>query len=278
VCLVQERLVLFEPTTWSDVDPAKTHGIPTAPDFTAVPGGQQYANQSTFAFHYYSWVNKPDERTYLGERAKVAAKLGVPSMITEWNWGGCSSLPTPGPNPPRSTCDGDEMSLFDEFRISAHMAWTYKSFLPTAEETPFVPTCTGCGGGLLQRVGQTNRYKVSWYNAYMMARSYPMAIQGRLVGSFSFDQFANVLDLQYDLDPTIMAPTLLYVNTKLVNPDGSPNENGLPARYPDRQKVRVTLSPANGTVSWTWLGDDVISIHALQNAEPTTVSVRIAPS
>ena len=65
-----ERMIVFEPTTWSDHWPdGKIE--PGAPTFSHVPGGDEYVNTSGYAFHYYSWVNKPNQHDYFVARGKV---------------------------------------------------------------------------------------------------------------------------------------------------------------------------------------------------------------
>jgi len=268
-----ERMIVFEPTTWSDEDaksklgPAVTH-----PTFSHVPGGEQYVNTSAYAFHYYSWVNKPDQTDYFKARGKDLAKLKNPvQMVTEWNLGGCSSRGT--------NCDCTEMDIFDQFKVSVWMAWDYKSFVPKPEQTPFVPTCTGCGSGLINNDAGDGTVRISYFSAYALARSYPIAIQGRLQEPFVFNWTSNELRFTYRMDPTIGGTTEVYLNTALNKggPQALPGQENVTPRYQQGQ-VDVVVSPS-AFMEWAWAANktDIIEITPKAGAKPGPVTVTISP-
>ncbi len=91
------------------------------------------------------------------------------------------------------------------------MAWTYKGYLPTNQQTEFVPTCTGCGSGLIQEKSDTE-ISINWQTAYSIARTYAQAVQGR-IENMRFNSTSNDFFLTYMLDTDIMAPTEIYINT-----------------------------------------------------------------
>jgi len=269
-------MIVFEPTTWSDEKAASKWGPKiTKPTFTQVPGGPSFINRSGYAFHYYSWVNKPDQQDYFIARQQDLKTLGQPvQMVTEWNLGGCQN--------PEADCDCTEMDIFDKFKVSVWMAWDYKSFLPPPDEMPFVSTCTGCGGGLLPNA-VNGYYNVSWASAHALARAYPIAIQGRLQGSFAFNWTQNELKFDYVMDPSVDAPTLVYLNTRLDDTEtGGANPQNVNPRYPGG-KVQVIITPATAA-QWAWVparngtvAPDTIEITAKAGATKVPVSVVITP-
>lgn len=80
-------LVFFAAVTWDDV-------IPNG--FTNAPGGEQYADHSVFAYHYYE-PPQFNEQIYFTTRLNDAKRLQTGSMLTEFE----RSDPTSG-----NTTDG----------------------------------------------------------------------------------------------------------------------------------------------------------------------------
>merc|ERR1719356_882764 len=104
------------------------------------------------------------------------------------------------------------------------MAWSYKGYYPVPYlqegELPFVGTCTGCESGLYPNLHSSeawqpaDRMAVSWTTAKALARPYAQAVQGR-TSSMKFDKQTNIFHLVYHFDPTVLSPTVIYVNRKL---------------------------------------------------------------
>lgn len=164
-------------------------------------------------------------------------------------------------------------------QVSVWMAWDYKSFLPGTGQTPFVATCTGCGSGLVNNNAGDGTYSVSYYSAYALARSYPMAIQGRLQGPFVFNWTSNTLTFTYTLDPAVPGATEVYINTVLQqgNPPSVPGQGTVAPRY-QRNAVEVMLSPSI-FMEWRWAANKtgIIEITPKPHAKPGTVAVTISP-
>ena len=134
--------------------------------------------------------------------------------------------------------------------------WNYKSYLPRPDETPFVPTCTGCRNAVWANNGSANAdgvYTPQWPSALALARSYPLQAQGH-VWRYRFDWRAGGrFELAYELDPGVAGPTLVYVCTRLglpAPPDDRNKEVAPWFEYPDG--VNVTLVGGGGGTSLTW--------------------------
>eukprot|EP00941_MAST-03F_sp_MAST-3F-sp1_P000622 g622.t1 len=229
-----QRLVLFEPTTWSDEYPNKTHNIFRS-RLDRVPGGSVWANKSVLAFHYYTWMNKGEysdggvtRRNYLTARSLDASKLTVGQFLTEWMLWQCG--------------DDSEMDDYDKYFLS-WTAWNYKSYIPGENEprSPFVRNVQGSSAGLWM-----DGSGVNWKLAACLARTYPVNMQGHLT-NFHFNDTSNVLNITLEeigtgKDYTTDLPIVeIFVNTKAL-------KEGMAPRYP--KGVEVVTEPT-GVVQWS---------------------------
>jgi endoglycosylceramidase len=245
-----ERLILFEPTTWSDEYPNTTLASSLfASRLPHAPGGRASAPLSVLAFHYYSWMNKgrgpsgsaPVRRNYLDARARDAERLGVGRFVTEWMLWQCG--------------DDGEMDDFDAARLS-WTAWNYKPYSPDAfglyDRAPrFARNRQGSDAGLYSRasLSGSGAGTIQWGLARCLARTYPRAVQGAL-RRFSFNDTSGAMSMEFDWveqtpvaadGPAANVPAAtIFVNTVPVHPSQ-------PARYPDG--VDVTIEP-EGVLRW----------------------------
>ena len=76
-----ERIIFFESVTWTDEFNITLDDI----GFDHVPGGQQYANKSVFAFHYYTSPNIGNKNEYFSQRTHDGIRLNATSFVTEFS-------------------------------------------------------------------------------------------------------------------------------------------------------------------------------------------------
>jgi len=183
-----DRLVMFEPCTWSDA-----YGLNIFDSgFTHAPGGAQYANTSIFAYHYYDNVNVGPAENYFKSRTADASRLSGAAFLTETRY--------------------ELIDTAEQF-ISSWAVWEYKSFMPLPDQTPLVPVCTGCGGHIFPNGNYSED------GARLVSRTYPHAVQGT-VQKLLFNGATNVLHLEYLADISISQPTEIFINEKLRYPNG----------------------------------------------------------
>jgi len=216
-----ERLIMFEPCTWSDEFGAKIFES----GFEHAPGGPDQSGMSILSYHFYTNVNKGDPVKYFEARQRDMSRLNTSGFVTELSY-------------------STDFDLLDQFRQS-WCVWEYKSFLPTMDETPLTPVCTGCSADL-------------WPNgvydpdvARNISRTFPHAIQGRLL-SLHFNTHTDYFNMSYTADPTVSAPTRIYLNAKL--------------RYPGGATVKVSASPATG-VTHSMDGPNFVEVVASGSGE-----------
>jgi len=256
-----ERVILFEPTTWSDEWPDVVGKIFES-HLSHAPGGLVHASKSVYAYHYYSFANflrkQSPVQDYFEARAKDALKMKVGQFVTEWMLDGCD--------------DDWEMNILDEMKLN-WIGWNYKEYVPAKGDprAEFARTCTGCGAGLIRG----DPAVVNWKNAKCVARAYPKAVQGQLA-SMSFNATSSVFVLKYEMNLTVSEPTVIYVNTEPLNQalDGSllGADTFIPARYANG--VDVSITPP-GAATWSLSGQELqISGKNLASAQQVTVTVR----
>merc|ERR1711934_400553 len=98
--------------------------------------------------------------------------------------------------------------------LQGWIAWSYKGFDPEqlAQPPPFVAVCTGCSSGLFP--GLPLDTSLSWPTAKALARTYAQAVQGD-TQSMAFNMTTGRFILEFVADPSIDAPTEVYVNREL---------------------------------------------------------------
>eukprot|EP00050_Salpingoeca_kvevrii_P012279 m.21381 g.21381 ORF g.21381 m.21381 type:complete len:500 (+) comp3920_c0_seq1:16-1515(+) len=202
-----DRLIMFEPTTWSDEFGWKMMetGLEHA------PGGPKFGNKSIFSYHFYTNVNLGNHDEYLLARQRDLKRFNSAGFVTE-----------------------TEPNLLDDIErhLQSWAVWEYKSFLPTMNQTDLIPVCTGCGS-LLWPNGK--------YSADMgkqLSRTYPQATQGLLVSSH-FDETSNAFKMVFTANLDVKAPTRIFLNEQLRYPHG----HDVSFDY-DSASVHVEQSPA----------------------------------
>jgi len=159
--------------------------------FEHAPGGDQYAAQSVFSYHYYDPPNFGDKLTYFQKRTDSAKNLNVGAMVTEFYVGG---------DMPNMT---DTINIIESFQTS-WIGWEYKSFAGLKNGT-----CTGCGTGPWNTNGTVNLDIVRH-----LSRTYAQSVAGEVVSS-SFDINSAFYRLVYKTKKSCKLPTEIYFNQEL---------------------------------------------------------------
>jgi len=235
--------------------------------FSHAPGGAAFENRSVFAFHYYDYDFLYHGETFFESRVAVAQQLKTSGMVTEFS---LENIQVEGDR--AHTHFNYGLDLMDAHLLS-WMAWTYKGYYPipylNESGLPFVGTCTGCGSGLYPNLNSSDNWQpsgdpmaVNWATAKTLARTYAQAVQGR-TKSMHFDKQTNIFHLVYQFDPTVLSPTLIYVNRKL--------GGNLAGLYASGVDVKVPSG-----FSWA-LDGSYLTASAKLSVASCTVSVVVGP-
>eukprot|EP00928_Gymnodinium_smaydae_P059339 TRINITY_DN42637_c0_g1_i1.p1 TRINITY_DN42637_c0_g1~~TRINITY_DN42637_c0_g1_i1.p1 ORF type:complete len:215 (+),score=10.76 TRINITY_DN42637_c0_g1_i1:58-645(+) len=180
------------------------------------------------------------------------------------------------------TLDGEHGQAFEHFNyvldlmdthLLSWMAWSYKGYYPTpfkdGNNLPFVGTCTGCESGLYPNLPSTPDWQpvgdplaINWATAKALARPYAQAVQGR-TKSMLYNKKSNEFKLVYQFDPSIAAPTVIYVNCELGG-----EYSGL---YASGVHVEITEG-----FTWT-LNGTLLTVSAGLSTSTCEVSIAILP-
>jgi endoglycosylceramidase len=208
-----DKVVMFEETQVPDVLPV-AGGIVSPIGFTQSPGGSADANQA-LSYHVYCCVQSGSACNISGDpvnppgcvpfntkktttRTADATRLGVGAMITEF--GACSNT---------QSC-ADEIGLVTRLADSNLQGWAYWGFKYFGDVT----TSGGPAEGLFNGDGSVQTLKVA-----ALTRTYARAVQGTPT-AMSFDPESGAFRLDYVADPTITAPTEIYLNAAFHYPSG----------------------------------------------------------
>lgn len=260
LAIIPDTLIFFEPTTWSDNYPVLFQFGPFKLKDPLFKAGLDHApnhqpEQGVFAFHYYSWINHIAKgrtlKDYFDSRQEDWKKMKVAPIVTEFGFGNSQS-------------NKEMLGWFDQYLVS-WTAYEYKSFVPEQNETDFVPTCTGCGGGLLIN---NDPATPNWPIAKDYSRPFVTASAGHLL-AMKVDPDTSELKFSFEMDSSIDAPTVVYCNRKL--------GGGVEAWYPDG--VEVEILPA-GSATWWWTesNPNYVEIRSAlgRDAAVRTVSVTVS--
>jgi len=187
----KNHLVMFEPVTWS----SEPYLYSPTVGFSHPPGGFEYANQTVFAYHYYSEPNLGDKAEYFDKRAEAAKLLKVGAIVTEFGL----ATESEGLEDMSNTMD------IMESHQQSWIAWEYKKYagaLPNG-------TCTGCGDGPWFPNGTIN-----WPVVSHLSRTYAQAVAGRVLET-KYNQTTKYFELLYEVNSKCKLPTEIYLNEDL---------------------------------------------------------------
>ncbi|ETO21589.1 glycosyl hydrolase family protein [Reticulomyxa filosa] len=193
------RMIFFESVTWTD----EFNVSFTETGFTHVPGGEEYAKQSVFSFHYYSLPNVGELDNYFYERVHDAYSWKCAAFLTEFD------ISNEQMSPETFDKQSRVMDECDNYKIS-WIGWEYK---PLAGSLPN-GTCTGCGYGIFLPNGTVNEMV-----AKVVSRTFAQFVSGN-VQLIQFDKGTAVFKLNFFLNTTITQPTVVYANLKYWYPQG----------------------------------------------------------
>uniref|UniRef100_A0A6B2L361 Glycoside hydrolase family 5 domain-containing protein n=1 Tax=Arcella intermedia TaxID=1963864 RepID=A0A6B2L361_9EUKA len=229
----KNHLIFFEPVTWSG-EPINDEKV----GFDHAPGGEQFANQSVFSYHYYDPPNLGDKLSYFQRRTKVSEDLSVGAMLTEFSVDS------------NFTEMASTMATVESFQTS-WIGWEYKAFAGSLPNG----TCTGCGIGPWNPDGSLNVPMVK-----TLSRTYAQAVAG-MVNQSIFDDKTAQYKLTYQVNKACKKPTEIYFNQELYYPKSytcsvdPPNlaqcllvsKNHLEVHHsptiPDKQLLTITIAP-----------------------------------
>ena len=199
-------LIMFAAVTWDDVVPC---------GFEHPPGGDEYASQSVFAYHYY---NKPQflPKIYFHQRNADAERLQVGQILTEFE---------------RSNVDEDmtddlyvEVANYADKYLLSWTNWEYKTFCKENEESINSDSQAAAYGSCKTGYGSHN-----WlYNdngsiisdtAKKLARTYTQYTAGNIINMI-FDPITSDYEFIYEHNVDIKEPTIIYANKQYNYPNG----------------------------------------------------------
>jgi len=240
-----EVLIFFAGVTFGDLGAGFTHA----------PGGDNYANRSVLAYHYY---NPPQKRGPLQFRvqSQEAKRIGTAAFLTE------TSIPL-------QSNVGDFADSADE-ALQSWASWQWKRFF---REEQGVPTTNISQLGVWG-AGKTGIAHISWSDNPPMppdglqmanSRTYAPAVCGDTVSQY-FNVSSSYFELQYDVNGlcTQGAATEIYVSQK---------------HYPSGFSLEAATNPQGGDVHAVHDGETVVRVVAAASvAKGTRVVVKITPT
>lgn len=240
----ENRLVLFPAIVWSDL-----HLHERDNGFDHPPGGDEYANRSLLSFHYYTPPQARGSAKSFVENVQIpnAQRLQTGIFLTE-TWGS----------------DWEEIAPFAEQHGISWNYWEWKDFCKETPETlnsslqaaAFGACKTGYGGGLFNESGmRPEKHR-------KLGRMYAYAIQGVLT-NHTFNATKSRLDFQFQLEPSIAAPTEVFAN---------------PQWHAGAGGFNVEVSPAGALEHEVVADQFLIRLSAAKNAIAGLVNVTITPA
>jgi endoglycosylceramidase len=237
-----ERIVLFSPVTLANFGPGVTHP----------PGGEQYADTSVLAFHWYKPPQMGDGSFQASVFSHAAKELSVASILSETyapaNELGLDYFQTPG---------GVADSMDAATPPQGYVTWAYKPFCRESQETLTSTSQNGVWGacktgyGLLWDEGSSLPPKIN-----DQTRTYAPAIAGA-VKLMKYDAATGEFELRFVIDGTIDAPTEIFASAEYTYPND----------------VSVTLDPPN--VAQSARQGDYIIVWPLDGASGTELTVKV---
>ena len=204
-----ETLVFFAGVTWDDAGPG----------FTAPPGGEEYADRSVLAFHYY----EPPQVSTTGQidvQIRGAARLNTGVFLTE-TAGGVKQV------------FGEDNKLIYEAaddKLVSWSYWEYKTYCRESNETLDSDSQQGvwgsCHGFIQAKEGQADGQAVGQETGNHQddqkrerTRTYAEAVAG-VTNSMRFDAVDSTFTLEYVMDGGIDMPTEIRINKEVNYPNG----------------------------------------------------------
>lgn len=222
----KEHLILFQGVTWEVVVPiGEKHG------FTHAPGGDEFSNKSSLAWHCDCLTSVTPEETYFTWKTDEMKRLQVGGFVTE------------------VVGDSGRCDILDKFKIS-WMQFSYKIF----------SDLTWDNSGLFYRPCDDPSDINACLNVpevKVWSRTYAKAVAG-VTQSFSFNSTTKVAELKYTSKPDCSLPTVLFASESWIYDNGfnvevSPQEFAT-WRYQEPDHVEVFVSspqPVKVTVTIT---------------------------
>eukprot|EP00440_Ansanella_granifera_P001647 gb/GFBE01001775.1/.p1 GENE.gb/GFBE01001775.1/~~gb/GFBE01001775.1/.p1 ORF type:complete len:271 (+),score=45.53 gb/GFBE01001775.1/:1-813(+) len=206
----EDVLIFFAGINWDD----------WGPGFTAAPGGDEFANRSVLAYHYYEPI-QVDTSFDLAAQVTGARRLRTASFLTE-------------------TCSGSMggVDIFDaaDAALQSWAYWEYKSFVREDSSTLASKSQNGVWGANKTGVGPRG----------FLYRTFASAVAGNATAMF-FDSETKLFQLDYVVDWSCTLPTEIRLSPEENYPYGFtvtlyPSE-GLEAWYdPVSNPYLVTVS------------------------------------
>jgi endoglycosylceramidase len=229
-----DHLVLFQGVTWEVVIPiGEKHG------FSHAPGGQQFSNKSSLAWHCDCLTSVTPEETYFQWKLDEMERLSVGGFVTE------------------VVGDSGRCDILDKFKIS-WMQFSYKIFADLTWDNP----------GLFYRPCDDRSSMEACLNVAEVktwARTYAKAVAG-VTESFQFNSTSREAELKYLSNPLCSEPTVLFVSEKWIYDTSGFDVHVAPSEYvtwkyvsPDHIEVyssstvaihvTVSISPKDATTA-----------------------------
>jgi len=174
-----ERLLFFAGVTWDDFGPG----------FTSAPGGDEYANRSVLAFHYYAGIQPFGPRVQMSAQLRGARRLGTGLFVTETN------------------NNNDTRAAMDEHLLS-WAAWGstggFKPFCRESNETRVGQSQAGVFGSCKYFMGSGS--DCCFNQTFSVHGTYATAVAGNTTKQH-FNPRNGTYRLEYVIDPFIELPT-----------------------------------------------------------------------
>ena len=213
----KNHLILFQGVTQEVVVPiGEKYG------FTHAPGGEEFANKSSLAWHCDCLTSVTPEETYFTWKRNEMERLSVGGYVTE------------------VVGDSGRCDILDKFKIS-WMQFTYKIFSDLTWDNP----------GLFYRDCATPTDMKTCLNVPEVktwARTYAKAVAG-YTEHFWFNSTSRLSELKYLSNPKCTQPTVIYVSEDWIYTNGF-SVSVEPAEfvswtYDSRNHITVTTTAAH---------------------------------
>jgi len=225
-----EHMIFFEKSLSDIVGPT---------GFKTGPGGKEYNDRQVYSYHIYCAPTDSDgnpsniiECDLLNEYADFQAMsdlktLGCGGFLTEFGAMGNSSI--------NSIESIDFLARSADYYFQSWSYWQFKLFQDLTTAGPAESFYLG---------DQLELNKVK-----ALSRTYAQAIQGVPV-SMTFHSDTSLFTLTYELNTSIQAPTIIYLNEEWYYPNGF-NIDLVPSNLATYQKARTNYLEITGTQSGT---------------------------
>jgi len=179
-----ETLVFFAGVTWDDAGPG----------FTAPPGGEEYADRSVLAFHYYE-PPQMSTTAQMDAQMRGAVRLNTGIFLTE-TWGGSNNI------------FGDDKIVYEaaDDSLISWSYWEYKDFCRESDLTLASDSQQGVWGSCHGFGDNPNPHE-----RRDRTRTYAEAVAG-VTKSMHFDANDHSFALEYELDEAISMPTEIRIS------------------------------------------------------------------